>query len=291
MGFLPVLAAALLFAGAIVFGIPLIRRLLRYEAARYDARPRAFPPEWRQIATRRVPLTALLTDDEWDRLESRAMDFLDQVRFEPVGGVPITDELRIVVATQSGLLALELEAGCYDEVRTILVYPSSFVPRRASLVRDLESMSPPAIGESVGAGTLDHGTVVLAHDSIFEGAADPTDGHNVVFHELAHQLDRILPSVGGDPAPVSRARDDPEFQRAFERLTADLEAGRDTPLDPYGTTNLNEFFAVATECFFERADEVRAYDAELYQALRRFYRQDPARLRHPPPWRSERPAS
>jgi Mlc titration factor MtfA (ptsG expression regulator) len=291
MGFLPVLAAALLFVGAIIFGIPLLRRLLRYDAARYDAHPRAFPPEWREIAGRRVPLTALLTDDEWGRLERRALEFLDQVRFEPVGGVAITDELRIVVATQAGLLALGLEAGCYDEVRTILIYPSSFVPRRASLIRDLESVSPPAIGESVGTGTLDHGTVVLAHDSIFAGAADPTDGHNVVFHELAHQLDRILPSVGSDPAPVSRARDDPEFQRSLERLTADLEAGREAPLDPYGTTNLNEFFAVATESFFERADEVRAYDPELYQALLRFYRQDPARLRRPPPWRSEHPAS
>jgi len=47
-------------------------------------------------------------------------------------------------------------------------------------------------------------------------------------------------------------------------------------LDEYGATDEAEFFAVATECFFEKAEELRDVHAELYEALKDFYQQDPA---------------
>ena len=102
----------------------------------------------------------------------------------------------------------------------------------------------------------------------------------MVLHEFAHQLDMLDGSADGMP-PLSA----PEQQRwqqvtqnAQAELHNDLRHGRHTLLDPYAATNAQEFFAVATECFFERAAAMRKREPELYALLRDFYRQDPATM-------------
>jgi len=69
----------------------------------------------------------------------------------------------------------------------------------------------------------------------------------------------------------------------FERLVASSDRGEATLLDDYGATNNAEFFAVATECFFENSRDMREQHRELYDALRGFYRLDPAKWRLPTP--------
>jgi Mlc titration factor MtfA (ptsG expression regulator) len=60
----------------------------------------------------------------------------------------------------------------------------------------------------------------------------------------------------------------------YERLCADAKKGRKTLLDKYGATNAGEFFAVATELFFEKPAQLKARHANLYGVLRDFYEQD-----------------
>jgi Mlc titration factor MtfA (ptsG expression regulator) len=47
-------------------------------------------------------------------------------------------------------------------------------------------------------------------------------------------------------------------------------------MDHYGATNPAEFFAVATETFFEKAEKLREKQPELYEELKEYYRVDPA---------------
>jgi hypothetical protein len=47
-------------------------------------------------------------------------------------------------------------------------------------------------------------------------------------------------------------------------------------LDKYGATHPAEFFAVATEMFFERPQDLQKRESEVYDLLKTFYRQDPA---------------
>ncbi len=122
--------------------------------------------------------------------------------------------------------------------------------------------------------------IVLAWDAAQRGAAHPSDGQNVVLHEFAHQLDFEDYSTDGAPALATRA----EYlawarvmSSEFKALRAAEEAGTPTVLDTYGATNPAEFFAVATEAFFERPRALRARHPELYAELGRFFRQDPAR--------------
>jgi Mlc titration factor MtfA (ptsG expression regulator) len=121
--------------------------------------------------------------------------------------------------------------------------------------------------------------LVLAWDSTLHGARDMRDGENVVFHEFAHQLDFESGGIDGTPPLDSRARY-ASWARVlgaeFEALRRVADEGRRSIVDTYGAENPAEFFAVATEAFFERPLELRARHATLYDELRAFYEQDPA---------------
>ena len=123
-----------------------------------------------------------------------------------------------------------------------------------------------------------NGKVILSWDDVEKGIGDFTDGHNVVLHEFAHQLDAESGSTNGAP-PLRRNSYKSwaaVFSENFEELTEDILRGHQTVMDRYGATNPAEFFAVATEVFFNRPLEVREHEPALYRELQRFYRQDPA---------------
>ena len=110
------------------------------------------------------------------------------------------------------------------------------------------------------------------------GAFDPKDGHNVVLHEFAHQLDQEDGAADGAPILANRSRYAPWARvlgSEFEQLKEADRAGRKTVLDGYGATNPAEFFAVATECFFEKPVRLKKKHPELYAELMRYYHVDP----------------
>jgi len=123
------------------------------------------------------------------------------------------------------------------------------------------------------------GAVVLAWDAVRRRAVDLGNAHNVVLHEFAHQLDQEDGAADGAPRlerPSSYATWAGILSREYAALQEHVERGQPTLLDAYGTTNPAEFFAVATETFFERPQEMRREHAELYAQLESYYRLDPA---------------
>ena len=121
------------------------------------------------------------------------------------------------------------------------------------------------------------GTVVLSWPTVLAGLRNEDDGHETAGHEFAHVLD--LGDGGFDGTPVLRARADyAAWTEVMETSFRRLQRGdRDIAhvLRDYGATNPAEFFAVATESFFERSEELRKRAPELYAVLRRFYGFDP----------------
>ena len=121
--------------------------------------------------------------------------------------------------------------------------------------------------------------MVLAWDAVRAGASDANDGHNVVLHEFAHQLDQEDGTSNGAPILEHRTQYVAWARilgAEFTALRAAAEQGRPTDIDPYGATDPAEFFAVVTEEFFERPEALRRRHPDLYEELRAFYRQDPA---------------
>lgn len=245
---------------------------------REAVRGRPFPEAWRGIVDRNVPYVRLLPAQDREELIGHVKVFLAEKRFEGCGGMEITDEVRVTIAAQACVLLLHRRTDYFPLLDSILVYPTTYLApggRRApdGLVTD----DPQArLGESSA-----RGAVVLVWDGVLAGAADVHDGHNVVFHEFAHQLDEESGASDGAPILPRRAMYLPWARvlgREFARLARDAARNHRTDLDPYGATNPAEFFAVATEAFFERPRRLRARHPALYLQLQDFYRQDPAAL-------------
>jgi Mlc titration factor MtfA (ptsG expression regulator) len=135
-------------------------------------------------------------------------------------------------------------------------------------------------GESTRLGeSWDCGVVVLSWNSVIGGARNFEDGHNVAFHEFAHQLDQE--DGVADGAPILGARSAyaawaQVFSREYKTLVKRTRRGRKDIMDRYGATNPAEFFAVATETFFEKPRQMKEKHPQLFDEMKRYYRVDPA---------------
>lgn len=234
-----------------------------------------FPEAWRACLRDRVRFYRRLDDDERERLERIAQVLVAEKSWEGCGGFAMSDEVKVQIAAQAALLILELEHEYYRSVDSILVYPSSV------MVPGVRQTGGVAVETDIAAaGVAYHrGPVVFAWDAVGPGSLNESDGRNVVFHEFAHKLDLLDDYADG--TPVLEDREDYRLwtrimQEEYDRLVRKAKRGQVTFLDKYGATNPAEFFAVATECFFEKPVAMRRGHEALYGLLSAYYRQDPA---------------
>jgi Mlc titration factor MtfA (ptsG expression regulator) len=251
---------------------------LRHRRRRDALRRRPFPAEWRAFIEKNVPYVGCLPPEDREELLEYVQIFLAEKHFEGCGGLQITDEVRVTIAAQACVLLLHRQTEVYPQLVSILVYPTTYLaPGGRHTADGLIDDGPQArLGESRA-----RDVVVLAWDSVLSGAADIHDGHNVVLHEFAHQLDQE--SGLGNGAPVLPRRSmyvawARVLGHEFDQLVRDTELNHRTLIDQYGATNPAEFFAVVTETFFEKPRQLRSKHPELYLQLQQFYRQDPATL-------------
>lgn len=265
--------AVLLATGAGAFWLasaPWRRHRQRLHLARQP-----FPAQWRHLLRRQVPLFTRLPADLQLRLKGLMQVFLAEKPIIGCRGLVVTDEMRITIAALACLPLLGAARGVYPELRQVLLYPSSFVVQRAE----------PGVGGLVHEGprvlageSWSQGQVLLAWDEVLRSAAQPGDGHNVVIHEFAHQLDQAGGPANGAPQLASRdeyAAWSRVMQAEFDRLQQRLARGEPGLIDPYGATNPAEFFAVVSELFFEQPTLLAAYHPALYRVLSGYYRLNP----------------
>jgi hypothetical protein len=239
---------------------------------------RPFPQDWLAILEGNVPLYNKLPPEDKAELRRHILIFLGEKHFEGCGGLQITDQIKVTIAAQACILLLHRRTDYYPGLYSILVYPQAYVTKQAEHL----ASGVVAEGLQVRLGESWHrGSVVLSWDDIRRCAADMHDGYNIVFHEFAHQLD----SSGGkrDSTPVLQKRSNyiawaRVLQKDYQKLRSDVSSDRQTILDEYGATNPAEFFAVATECFFEKPKQLQEHHPELYDELKLFYQQDPTKL-------------
>jgi Mlc titration factor MtfA (ptsG expression regulator) len=236
----------------------------------------ALPAGWESITETAIAHWELL--DEAERADlGELMELLVRTkRWEAARGFELTDEIRVVIAAQASLLILGLGIGHYRAVSTIIVHPTTMTLRgvRPGPAAGVVTDAPLAV---LGQAQHQRGPVVIAWDAASADARHPERGHNVVFHEFAHKLDMLDDLVDGTP-PLA---DPTARERWIEVCTAEYRllraGGGGQLLRAYATVNPGEFFAVATEVFFDLPGELLAQKPALYGVLRDFYRQDPAR--------------
>jgi Mlc titration factor MtfA (ptsG expression regulator) len=247
---------------------------------RAEARKLPFPPAWEAFVSANVAHYCMLDDSERAELHAMMQVFLQEKNWEGCGGLNLTDEIRVTIAAQACLLLLGLPHDYYRNVKSILVYPSTVVPpeRRPGIFERVDGpVAPPVpiVGQAFA-----RGPVILIWDTVLRGARHPEQGHNVVYHEFAHKLDMLDGAADGTPLLADRARFAEWVavcSQEFLRLRRLAEKGHKTFIDSYGAASEAEFFAVATEEFFDRPLALRRHAPDLYRVLSAYYRQDTAR--------------
>lgn len=237
---------------------------------------RAWLDGWEAVAERRVPHWVLLDAAERERAAGLVEWLVRTKHFEASRGFDLTQEIVISIASQAALLVLGLDRDVYRDVRAVIVHPRTITTRgpRATSMRGVIADGPMRV---LGHANDRRGPLVIAWDAVRNDARHPLRGHNVVIHEFAHKIDVASGGFDGTPSLRSRAARAEWIEvctREYRRLRRRLEP--DPVLRPYAGTNPSEFFAVATEAFFDRPVPLRDEKPDLYGVLRRFYRQDPA---------------
>lgn len=234
----------------------------RYRRQRIMAEPLA--PGWVDILHQYVPFYGRLNSALKDHFLGDLKVFASEKTFIGVQGLELTDVHRVVIAAAAVRLTLHLNVSFYDDLTEIVVYPYDYKhPDGDDMI----------LGEAHS-----FGTVVLSWPAVMRGLENPCDGHDTALHEFAHVLDKGSGTFNG--TPNLRATEDYRpwgevLSRHYDRLRENKGRERKV-LRMYGATNEAEFFAVATESFFEKPVQMKRYTPDLYEELQRFYGFDPA---------------
>lgn len=232
-----------------------------------------FPDAWRRLLDVHMQDWALLDGQERSHLEVLVRDFIGHKLWEGVSGLQVTEDMQVRIAAHACLLILELDMAHYRDVTSIIVYPTTATRRgERSLGGGIYTEEPSHLrGEA-----LLHGPVMVAWDAVESTGRRSEHARNVVQHEFAHKLDMLDGFADGVP-PIHDHRQREAFSEVTARAYEELVAGEGHAfLDLYATTNRAEFFAVATEAFFNRPEHLLRHRRDLYEVLRSYYRQDPA---------------
>ncbi|MFO0805646.1 MAG: M90 family metallopeptidase [Gemmataceae bacterium] len=236
-----------------------------------------FPVRWEPFLRNNVWHYSHLPEAEQSRLRDITRVLVAEKLWEGASGLFVTEEMKVTIAAQAGLLLLGLEHDYYSRVESIVVYPDVFrTPQRDDGWEDDELSDRIAEGQAVY-----RGPVILSWRDVLPEGRDPEEGYNVVIHEFAHQLDFLDNTINGTP-PL----DDPELESrwkyvmtvAYEDHRRDVQNGNvETFFTEHAAENETEFFADASEAFYCRPHDMREMYPEVYRLLSAYYRVDPAR--------------
>lgn len=251
-----------------------MNRLQRWWQQRFLRRHRIPLHLW-EDALSLAPVLTPLNNAERHRLRALASRFLHDKVIVGTQGMAVTEEVRVLVASQACLLILNLDLDYFTGWREVILYPDSFVVEHeeydeAGVVHEKR--------RALGGEAWGHGPVVLSWQDIRPGAHPHGPGSNVILHEFAHKLDMLNGDANGMP-PLHAGMSRPAWTRALSAAYADLyqqlqRRGR-TAIDPYAAESPAEFFAVLTEVFFEQPRHLYLLYPDVYEEFKQFYRQDP----------------
>jgi len=222
-----------------------------------------FPAGWEEILQAEVPFWSRLSESRRARARPMIHAFVAEHRWVGAHGLEVSEEMQVVVAACAVRPVLNLGLEYYDHLSEIVLYAH-------------DQLTVPEHGQGVLGLAHQHGVIVLSWPAVQEGLQSPTDGHDTALHEFVHLLDLADGSFDGAP-PLRRAEDVGPWARTLAARFEAMREGSHTVLRDYAAHSPPEFFAVASEHFFERPAELRRAAPDLYAQLKRFYGWDPGR--------------
>jgi hypothetical protein len=265
----------LIISVPVAIGLYLVIKPRLRQKRRMRLRSQPLPQGVEEILTRNVGLYSLLPDEQREQLHGHVNVFLEEKRFLGLGGQEITPEVAVTIAGIACMLLLNREPSYFPGFSSILVYPDTYEADQVDYDGMVETRK-----RSRRAGESWHrGPVVLSWSSVLHGAVNAGDGYNVVLHEFAHKLDEENNGTNGQPIlhAAGHYREWAEvLGREYQSFADRVSRRKNKVIDEYGLTSPAEFFAVATESFFEKPTAMQRKLPDLYEQLQKFYAIDPA---------------
>lgn len=225
---------------------------------------RPVPDHWIEDVSAYLPTFIEFSDDE----ARRFLDHLKILMWDKhwVGAdFELNDSVKVVIAAQAARMVRGLELSAFDRHSEFIIYGRHF-----HNPDDDEALPGPMYGEA-----HHFGTVVLSWPAVVEGLHAPCRGFNTIIHEMAHILDVASGYFDGTPV-LHHGKDYAPWAAVCQKYFDEMRTNPDDSfLDLYGCGDESEFFAVASEAFFELPDIVADEAPDLFAEFRRFYRVDP----------------
>ncbi|MBA2664802.1 MAG: zinc-dependent peptidase [Bradymonadaceae bacterium] len=236
--------------------LPFVRS---YRRRKFLARP--FPAAWEPIVAEHYGFVARLDASEAEGFRNHLKVFVWEKHWLGTQGLVIDEAMKVVIAGAAARIARRLPLGVYDRLTEVVVYPTHYLHPQS---------------EAIIYGQAHHfGTVVLSWDAVRHGIATTNDGHDTAIHEFAHVLDIADGAFDGTPL-LGKNQDYDTWARVMGYHFARLQQHpQRSILRSYGALNEAEFFAVATETFFEKPRLLKQRAPELYAELSKFFGIDP----------------
>ena len=201
--------------------------------------------------------------------EDKIEQFLDDVRIEGVGLV-VTDLDRLMVASSAVIPIFRFKDWSYRNVTNVLLYPDTFdedYQYEAAEGRNITGM--------VGSGYM-NGQMILSRNALIKGFSKNHGSENTGIHEFVHLVDKADGATDGVPENFLPNDSIKLWIHMMHQEVHKIETGH-SDINPYAITNEAEFFAVASEYFFEKPDQFQTKHPELYDMLCRIFAQNPAK--------------
>ncbi len=263
------LVITLLIAIAILFSPVLIKQ------KRNQIKKRPFPPLWNSIIENNLPVYPCLSPTQRRQLQGHIQVFLAEKQFIGCNGLQVTEEMKVIIAAVACLLLLNERGKYFPKLRSILIYPTAYFANETTVSGNyvVEEKRVIRLGESWNKDQL-----ILSWQQVQQDIYNWHDGLNVILHEFAHQLDQEDGKAEG--VPILQTQSDYAnwskiMTQEYQQLCKDVEQGRKIVMNSYGATHPAEFFAVATETFFEKPQQLLNKHRFLYELLQNYYKLDP----------------
>ncbi|MEZ4936869.1 MAG: zinc-dependent peptidase [Crocinitomicaceae bacterium] len=218
-----------------------------------------FPPKWRDLLGSEVQFYKDLSLEEKKIFESRIQTFLMNKRITGIE-TNVSDLDRLLVACGAIIPLFWVGEYYYPKLYEVLIYPEQFRKDYA-----LEGEDRNILGLVAGHGIM-NGTMILSQKALRTGFQNAKDGKNVAIHEFVHLIDGADKSIDGLPNVLIKHQYAIPFMKIVKAEMDFINRGK-SDIDPYGGTSDAEFFAVASELFFENPRKLEKQHPNLYKML------------------------
>ena len=209
-----------------------------------------------------VPFYQDLNESQQTEFEERAVHFLSTTKITGVK-TKVEDIDRILIAASAIIPIFNFHDWEYYNLHEVLLYPESFDHeyKQVGEGRNILGM--------VGSGAMNH-MMILSQSELRQAFINNTGKENTAIHEFVHLLDKTDGDVDGIPENLLSKKYIVPWLQLMQKEIEKIKEN-ESDINPYGATNKAEFFAVASEYFFERPALLEEKHPELFALLQKIF--------------------